>query len=101
MVAHVVFKDNLEGRAYAYLVNDFKVSPMDKVLVPVGDHGHIEVATVVAVWANEVDYRYGDFPACRMKNIISPADRDELLKRMDAELRPIEEKYGRLLSKLG
>ena len=99
MVASVVFKGNLDSKTYNYLVEGFKVAPMDRVLVPVGNYGHVEVATVVAVWCDEVNTRYSGCDI-QLKKIIALADREVLLDQMRDEIHGIEQKYTKLFSKL-
>lgn len=101
MVVAVVFKGDLTSKKYNYRCNDFKVRPMDKVLVPVGNYGHVEVATIVAVWLEEVDGQYGSIPSFDLKSVIAPADAVFLRKQMEIELENVQENYLKLLSKLG
>lgn len=101
MVVAVVFKGNLEGKKYHYLVKDFHVKPKDEVLVPVGNYGHVEVATVVATWLEDVDYEYSSIPSFDLKEVIAPANSLVLLHMMRREIDGIEQKYKKLLSKLG
>lgn len=97
MVVSVVFNRNWESKEYHYLV-DFPINPMEDVLVPVGEHDHVEVATVVAVWANEIDHKHRT--ARYLKRIIGRADRRKLLDQMAEELEAVNLKYEKLLSKI-
>lgn len=101
MVVAVVFNGKLDGKKYNYRANGFPVNVLDTVLVPVGNYGHIEVATVVAVWLEEVDGQYGSVPSFDLKSVIAPADPVFLRKQMDIELENVQEKYLKLLSKIG
>lgn len=100
MVVSVVFKDNLAGKTYSYLADDFEVKPMDKVLVPVGNYGHVEVATVVAVWVNEVDHVFGSVPSFDLKRVIAPADLFKILVMEAKEMDEVRQKYDKLISKI-
>ena len=100
MVVAVVFKGNLDGKKYNYRVNGFPVNVLDRVLVPVGNYGHIEVATVVATWLDEIDHEYGSIPLFDLKSVIAPADPVFLRKQMEIELENVQEKYLKLLSKI-
>lgn len=97
MIASVVFNRKWESKEYHYLV-DFPVHPMDDVLVPVGEHGHVEVATVVAVWAEEIDHKHRS--ARYLKHVIGRADVGELLKKRGEELEEVYRKYEKLFSKI-
>lgn len=98
MVVSVVFNGKLDSKEYHYQMDNNNVKLWDKVLVPVGEYGHIETATVVAMWLHEVYYKYN--PARYLKHVIAIADRRVLVEQMEKEIEQIEEKYEKLLSKL-
>lgn len=108
MVVGVVFKSNFASKVYYYHPGDFDITVMDKVLVPVGDNGHIEVATVVSVMLEYVtDIAHAIRVNSPLKTVIAPADRNVLLRQMDAELdenrrqqEEIKTKYNKLLEKV-
>ncbi len=100
MVVSVVFNHKLGGKEYHYLLDNYECKPMDDVLVPVGEYGHIEVATVVAMWSPSVNCRYSSFSLNEMKRVIAPADRDELTRMEEEEIKQIKERYDKLLSKI-
>ena len=111
MIVGVVFKNDLNSKVYFYYQGDFEVKPMDKVLVHVGDYGHIEVATVVIVATARAggvkEMVYNGCPSYTLKTIIAPADYDALLKQMNAEFeetrckqKEIIAKYEKLLEKV-
>lgn len=101
MVVSVVFKGNFESKEYHYLAGNHNVEILDEVLVPVGEYGHIEVGTVVAMWTDKVHHHYTEcMPLKHLKQIIAIADRDKLIKQMDREVSAIQAKYNKLLSKL-
>ena len=102
MVVGVVFNGDINSKVYFYYQGDFEVKPMHKVLVHVGCHGHIEVATVVivAVMAEGVREMVDQScPSNHLKTIIAPADTDFLLKQMNAELEETRRKQEEITSK--
>ena len=100
MVVSVVFGHKFESKEYHYLTDYANYKLGDDVLVPVGEYGHIEVATIVAMWNVSVNSKHSSFPFNAMKHVIAYANRDFLLEQMNAELESVEKKYEKLLSKL-
>ena len=98
MIVSVVFNHKFDSKEYHYIDNTFGLKPFDDVLVPVGEYGHIEVATVVATWAAEVHHKYGE--TRYLKEVIALADRDKLTEQMHKEMAEVKAKYDKLLSKL-
>ena len=98
MVVSVVFNHKLDSKKYTYLLDGYKVNLLDDVLVPVGDYGHVEVATVVAMFVPEISHEY-----CQpmfFKHVIAPASDAVLIEQMNVELDAVHEKYQKLLLKL-
>lgn len=98
MVVAVVFKGDFGSKKYNYRC-EFNILPGDKVLVPVGNYGHVEVAHVVATWLDEVDGCYGSIPSFDLKSIIAPADMGALIEMRGNEIKAIWDKYEKWFSK--
>ena len=100
MVVSVVFNRKFDSKEYHYLMDDNNVKMLDEVLVPVGNFGHIEVATVVAMWDKDVHFKHSDINPLSMKRVIALADNDKLIEMMLKELDEVHKKYNKLLSKV-
>ncbi len=58
------------GRLYEYLCDDSSIHVGDKVVVPVGEHGHHTTGTVEQILSLEV----ASYPIEEMKRVLSKAD---------------------------
>ena len=100
MIVSVVFKHKFDSKEYQYMTDDDNIKLMDDVLVPVGEYGHIEVGTVVAMWHERVNDKHSCFPLLGLKGVIAIANVSKLIEMMENEQEAVRQKYDKLLSKL-
>lgn len=98
MIVGVVFKGNFDSKVYYYHSGAFSPKPLDKVLVPCGKFGHVEVATVVSVLSHLVRDNY-DVPKY-LKDIIGIADYEQIKMQMEKNLTEVRQTYEKLLEKV-
>lgn len=94
MIVSVVFNST---KTYDYLANDYTLKLGDKVVVPVGNFGHLEIGRIVGM-VGELYYE-GGVSMCEMKHIIEKADRDTIMKMRSGAIKQVE-RCDKLLAKL-
>lgn len=94
MIVSVVFDST---KTYDYRATDYTLKMGDKVVVPVGNYGHLEIGRIVGM-VGELYYD-GGVAMCEMKHIIEKADRETILKMREEAVKQVE-RCDKLLSKL-